>query len=1102
MTPLPIPPPGPRRSSAPRGAAIAACLALALGSLAGALPVAADDTPDNDANDTVETVAVDFSESTGLFRGGASGMLYGLGDDGMPTDAIIAGARPTNVTQKAPRGAQHPNGDPLEVERSFFENGGEYLMVNIQDYYPDWFYNGGKRPADFSTYLDIVRTVVADIRDNSAYPEKYVFTPFNEPDGGNWYGGEWSAQRDIFLEDWKTTYGVIKEVYPEARIAGMGDAVWRSARTRDILEFAKANDVLPDIWTWHELGIENLATFRSHLEAYRAYERELGIDPLPVNITEYAMRRDMSVPGQLVQWLAMFEDEKVDAQTAYWTFAGNLNDNMAKGNAANGAWWLLKWYGDLTGETVALTPPQLNAVDTVQGIATIDEERRQAVVVVGGGSEDIRLDLSGLDPAVFGETVDVQVRESAWTGQEGEAGAPRVVVAERTALSGELEITVPNDDRRSAYQVVVTPAQRTQPAVDGTWRTEVEAEETRLTGATVREQPANDAWVFAASGERDVAGLTSADSSLTWDVEVPEDGSYRLGITAGVDGPNIGPGSHALFVDGEFVDTISYEAGFGSTYRGRAELVAELSEGAHELSVRTSADGLQVLPGSNVSVDKLDLEQVSGPDENHYPAALARTSVAPLGDGTVPLDGDATATFFVSARDNGYHDVVLSYDADGAADIALSVNGRAIAGLAADAAGERISTARVHLREGINEIEVSSAGAIGLQEISTVRTAEADDAITRIEAEDEERVALAGSARREDVAGPTNVSGQQIGWLGGGPGNTATISRSDDLPAGSYDLQVRYSNAEKNTGHAYNADVITRFLDVTEAGFDAQRGAFRHNYSWKGFWTHSVPLDLAGDGDIVLGNADTYAPNLDWVAFAPLTLAVSNEPVVAPAEPVLEVTSPPTKTEYAVGEEFSAEGLVISRRTGDATVPLAPDAYSLSGFDSSAPGEVTVTVSAEVDGRRLTATFSVTIVAGSSAPQPGATPTVSLSTRSVAPGESVTVTAGGFAPESGAEIWLNSDPVLLERSTTDADGALTLSVTVPSGTAAGSHRVIVRVGDAAAEALLDVVIAAPRPAGTIATTGGAVPVVAALLAAGLLAAGGALMARRRRMTRA
>ncbi len=841
---------------------------------AGALPAHAED---------VDLIEVDFASSTGAFRGGASGMLYGLGDDGVPTDAIVAGARPLNVTQKAPRGAQHPNGDPLEVEDQFFRNGGEYLMTNIQDYYPDWPYNGGRRPADFETYLDIVRTVVTSVVEDSDHPERYVFTPFNEPDG-NWYR-DWPVQKDTFLADWKAVYETIKDVYPEARIAGTGDTRWQPGRTRDWLEYAKQHDVMPDMVTWHELGITNLATYRTHHREYRQLERELGIDSLPVNITEYAMRRDMSVPGQLVQWLAMFEDTKVDAQTAYWTFAGNLNDNMAKSNSANGAWWLLKWYGDLTGETVSLTPPALDTVDTVQGIATLDESKPQASVLYGGGSRDVRLDLSGLDPTVFGSTVDVQVREARWSGQEGAAPAPPVVLAERVALTdGALDVTVPGGDRLSAFQVVVTPSLAVPPVVDTTWRAEIEAEDTRLTDVVVYPQSMSDAWTFAASGQRDVGSTNQVGSSLTWTLDVPTTGTYRFGVVAGVNGPAIGPGKHALFVDGERAVTVEYEAGFGWSYRGRAEVLLDLEAGTRELSLRMSADGQTLLPGSDISVDKLDLTRVDGPETDTYPANLARLDGAEIRyvdgreAGSVRLAGDASATFYVAVRETGYYDVQLAYRADDEATVGLSLNGRRVPGLAAGRAGSWSSTARVHLAAGVSQLVVTSPDGVDLSSLTTVRAAGSDALAYRTEAENPDAVTLHGGARLERVSEPTNASGQHLGWLGGGAASFAVLDRPADLGAGPYNLVVRYANAEKNTGHDYNTDVITRFLDVTEAGGGTTRGAFRHNYSWKGFWTHTVPVDLVtDDGDLTLGNGTAWAPNIDWLALAPLVADVTND---------------------------------------------------------------------------------------------------------------------------------------------------------------------------------------------------------------------------------
>jgi len=92
-----------------------------------------------------ETLTVDFGETTGDFRGGATGTLYGFGDEGAPTQALINGAHITNSSQKPPFGTQHPSGDILKVEDGFFAKHGEELAIYIQDHYPDWPYHRGVR---------------------------------------------------------------------------------------------------------------------------------------------------------------------------------------------------------------------------------------------------------------------------------------------------------------------------------------------------------------------------------------------------------------------------------------------------------------------------------------------------------------------------------------------------------------------------------------------------------------------------------------------------------------------------------------------------------------------------------------------------------------------------------------------------------------------------------------------------------------------------------------------------------------------------------------------------------------------------------------------
>lgn len=72
----------------------------------------------------------------------------------------------------------------------------------------------------------------------------------------------------------------------------------------------------------------------------------------------------------------------------------------------------------------------------------------------------------------------------------------------------------------------------------------------------------------------------------------------------------------------------------------------------------------------------------------------------------------------------------------------------------------------------------------------------------------------------------------------------------------------------------------------------------------------------------------------------------------------IEVTTMPSKTEYLIGTELDTTGLTVSAvYTDDSKETIT--SYSLSGFDSSEPGNKTITVTYQT----YTTTFSVTVVA-------------------------------------------------------------------------------------------------------------------------------------------
>ncbi|WP_043625684.1 carbohydrate-binding protein [Nonomuraea candida] len=405
-------------------------------------------------------LVVDLGTPTGALRYGATGFLYGLGDEGIPDETMLAALKPQVTAQKAPDGRQHPNGDALKVAPMFKRAGGRDIQIYMQDIYRQWPYeNLGL--ADYLAKVEtMTRKVVAD-----PYRASYVYVPFNEPDQ-IWYAGNLPA----FLDAYKTVYQRIRSIDPGARIAGPNFASYRSADLRAFLTFARDNRVLPDVTTWHELGDDFYTSWHTHYADYRAMEASLGVSPRPITINEYGRASgDLGVPGNLVQFVAKFENSKVDGCLAYWTTAGGLNDLVTRNNQATGGWWLYKWYGELTGTTVAVTPPAPGG--SLQGLAAYDPAKKQARVIFGGnnpasGTYDTEVVVTGIPAALSGAggTVHATVWGVDDSGLNPSPGPYRVAEADFPVSGGQITIPLAGLKGSSAYHVIVTPDKDTSPA--------------------------------------------------------------------------------------------------------------------------------------------------------------------------------------------------------------------------------------------------------------------------------------------------------------------------------------------------------------------------------------------------------------------------------------------------------------------------------------------------------------------------------------------------------------------------------------------------------------------------------------------------------------
>ncbi|MFC4116326.1 CBM35 domain-containing protein [Nonomuraea zeae] len=460
-------------------------------------------------------IVVDLATSTGALRYGATGFLYGLGDEGIPNETMLAALKPQVTAQKAPGGLQHPNGDALKIAPMFKRAGGRDIQIYLQDVYKQWPYEN-LGIADYLAKVDtMARKVVAD-----PYRSSYVYVPFNEPDQ-IWYAGNLTA----FLNDYKAVYQKIRSIDPSARIAGPNFASYRSADLRAFMTYARDNNVLPHVTTWHELGNDFFTSWDAHYADYRAIESALGIAARPISINEYGRSSgDLGVPGNLVQFVAKFENSKVDGCLAYWTTAGGLNDLVTRNNQATGGWWLYKWYGELTGTTVAVTPPAPGG--SLQALAAFDPAKKQARVIFGGnnpasGSYDTNLVVKGL-PSDLGGRVHATVWGVDDTGLNPSPGPYRVSESDFTASGGQITIPLTGLKGSSAYHVIVTPDKDVSPA-----GSRYEAEYAALSGSARVTYGPNTGY-SGTSFTEGYGGSTTASTKFV--VTAPSDGYYNAAL--------------------------------------------------------------------------------------------------------------------------------------------------------------------------------------------------------------------------------------------------------------------------------------------------------------------------------------------------------------------------------------------------------------------------------------------------------------------------------------------------------------------------------------------------------------------------------------------
>lgn len=472
-------------------------------------------------------------------RVGAGG-LYAVATATDPAPGLLTPLRLKQHTQPAPgvqqlgNGATVPTGDILKTAAQWIPDGAQ-SYARMPDVYPNFPY----RWISWDDWTQKVNTMVQARLDATGTTNINGWELWNEPDG------TWDTQKaGPFLDGWTRTFQLVKAKDTITPIVGPSYSRYYPDRMRDFMAHAKATNSLPDVVSWHELddGIWN--DIDEHVADYRAIEQSLGISPRPISINEYGSPTQVDTPSVAAHFIAQFERTGVkDAERAYWYESGTVG-GLVWNNQPTGSYWLYKWYGEMAGNMLAVTPS-----GDLDGFASYDSSRKIVNVAFGGTFGTNQVQVKGLQS--FGGQVQATLKYTPQSGRKTNVLSPTVVsTANYAVVNGSITVPVVDQDYLGAYQLVVTPAAGPTTSYQQVYEAE---NATIVNAASLGSASASNGGYV---GRIDGATNARNDSFVDFVVEVPTAGAYALAIRYANGGSSAA--TQGLAYNGSAFTTVTY----------------------------------------------------------------------------------------------------------------------------------------------------------------------------------------------------------------------------------------------------------------------------------------------------------------------------------------------------------------------------------------------------------------------------------------------------------------------------------------------------------------------------------------------------------------
>jgi hypothetical protein len=422
------------------------------------------------------SVTVDFATAGGAPTYHASGMIYGMTPDGsLPQDHFFrdikwhlmrAGGAQLNSGGYATSLADYQTrwNSTLAQYRRTAALGGTFVLLPHDLWGADGTTSQGwpGDNGDWTRFDDFVTQLINDVRANNMTVQ---WDLWNEPDleGGVF----WGASQAQYLQMWSRFYARVRAAFPNQLIVGPSSAHQPNASNTwwtTYLNYVKANNVAPDIYSWHDepgdpavdVGRANSTLSAAGLTNTRPYQ-----------INEYATL-SMQSPGGGAWFIGRLERAGADGLRGNWASGTGLHDNEAslltKNSAGQylplGEWFMYRYYGSQTGNIVNFIPGT-----GTDGLATKDNTAQNAKILLGsnGNTGAVTVNLTGLNTTSVVENGRVRavVQRVPYNNGAAVAGPETISDTTLTVSGNAASLSIPWSNAKDGYTVTLLPPSNT-----------------------------------------------------------------------------------------------------------------------------------------------------------------------------------------------------------------------------------------------------------------------------------------------------------------------------------------------------------------------------------------------------------------------------------------------------------------------------------------------------------------------------------------------------------------------------------------------------------------------------------------------------------------